>query len=385
MVKRQWGYYVRIVIDGEVVVRALKNHDGTPIKKMIDARRVQAEAVQMLIIEHQRVSPEPTLNTSPDTSIARTTSQGVSLMGCWEAYLANPDRPDSGEHTLKSYKYYTRQFVDWAGKYCPRASYIADIDRVMAKEYAKTLGARYNGCTYNKNLMFLRLMFRTLTDSDDTPFNRIKNRPVDTVSHEPLSPDQVTAVLAVTKGDLQTLLLIGVYTALRLKDACLLRWSSVNLDSKTITVVPSKTRLRSRKVVCLPIHPVLLERLLSLPQTNQYVLPYVAWRYLGDISSLSHKLHKAFTKAGIKTKNQDGRTIISFHSLRFSMGQALIGAGYSLDVIAQVLGHSSSTMSRYYSHLADNIKSQAILSLPSFTPIPSTPPKPAMNSNDSIL
>jgi integrase len=219
-------------------------------------------------------------------------------------------------------------------------------------------------------------MYRTLTDSDETPFSRIKNKPIDTVSHEALTPNQLKAVLTTTKGDLQTLLLIGVYTALRLKDACLLKWTCVDLERNTITVTPSKTSRRSGKVVCLPIHPVLLERLQTLPRKNQYVLPYVAWRYLGDISALSHKLHKAFTKAGIETKNQDGRTIISFHSLRFSMGQALIGAGYSLDVIAQVLGHSSITMSRYYSHLADNVKSQAILSLPSFTPIPPDTPTP---------
>jgi integrase len=299
-------------------------------------------------------------------------------MGCWEEYLANPDRPDSGEHTLKAYKQYTRQFVDWVSEHHAQLTHITNIDRVIAKEYARTLSDRYNGCTYNKHLMFLRLMFRTLKDSDDTPFNRIKNKPIDTVSHEALTPDQLKAVLAVTKGDLQTLLLIGVYTALRLKDACLLKWSSVDLDNKTITVIPSKTRLRSRKVVCLPIHPVLLERLLTLPRTNQYVLPYVAWRYLGDISSLSHKLHKAFTRAGIETKNPDGRTVISFHSLRFSMGQALISAGFSLDTIAQVLGHSSVTMSRYYSNLTDAVKSKAILSLPSFTPTPTETPTPIL-------
>lgn len=371
LVKRSCGYYVRIVIDGKVVVRVLKNHDGTPITRMLDARRVQDKAVQVLIGNHNSVPPEPPLNTPPEED---TSKSGVSLRGCWEAYLANPDRPDSGEHTLKAYKQYTRQFVEWAGTHYPQKTYITDIDRVTAKEYAKALGDRYNGCSYNKHLMFLRLMFRTLKDSDDTPFNRIKNKPIDTVSHEALTPDQLMAVLSVTKGDLNTLLLIGMYTALRLKDACLLKWSSVDLEKNTITVIPAKTRKRSGKVVCLPIHPVLRERLLALPREKQYVVPYVAWRYLGDISSLSHKLHKVFTLAGIQTKNQDGRTIISFHSLRFSMGQALISAGYSLDTIAQVLGHSSVTMARYYSHLADSAKAKAILSLPSFSPTPPDTP-----------
>jgi integrase len=373
LIKRPSGYYVRIVIEGIVTIRALKNHDGTPVTKIVDARRAQAETVQTLIGKHNHVLPEPSPNTLPDKG---TSILGVALRDSWEAYLANPDRPDSGEHTLREYKQYTRQFIEWVGTNYPHKTYFSEIDRGTAREYAMSLSTKHNGCTYNKKLMFLRLMFRTLMDSDDTPFNRIKNKPIDTVSHEALSPDQLKAVLAVTKGELNTLLLIGAYTALRLKDACLLRWASINLENNTITVIPSKTRKRSGKVVCLPIHPVLRERLLTLPRTNQFVIPYVAWRYQGDITSLSHKLHKAFTKAGIETKNQDGRTIISFHSLRFSMGQALLGAGYSLDVIAQVLGHSSTTMSRYYSHLADNVRSQAILSLPSFTPIPPDTPTP---------
>jgi integrase len=371
LIKRPSGYYIRVIIEGEVVVRALHKPDGKAVKTIVEARKLQAKAVVALIESHNGTSPEPTLSKTPESE---SSMLGIPLRGCWEAYLANPDRPDSGEHTLKAYKQYTRQFVDWVSEHHTQKTHITDIDRVIAKEYARTLSERYNGCTYNKHLMYLRLMFRTLKDSDDTPFNRIKNRPVDTVSHEALSPEQLKAVLTTTKGDLNTLLLIGAYTALRLKDACLLKWTAVDFERNTITVIPSKTRTRSAKVVCLPIHPVLRERLLALPREKQYVLPYVAWRYLGDISSLSHKLHKAFTLAGIQTKNAEGRTVISFHSLRFSMGQALIGAGFSLDVIAQVLGHSSVTMSRYYSHLADNVRSQAILSLPSFTPIPSTNP-----------
>jgi integrase len=370
LIKRPSGYYIRIVIEGKVVIRALQKPDGTSVKTIIEARKAQAQAVLALIGSHNCVSQEATLNTTPDTS-----TLGVPLRGCWEAYLAHPDRPDSGAHTLKAYRQYVRQFVDWVSEHHAQMTHTTNIDRVIAREYAMTLSAKHNGCTYNKHLMLLRLMFRTLSDSDDTPFNRIRNRPIDSVSHEALSPDQLKAVLTTTRGDLNTLLLIGVYTALRLKDASLLKWSSVDLEKNTITVIPSKTRKRSGKMVCLPIHPVLRERILTLPRTNQYVLPYIAWRYLGDISSLSHKLHKAFTKAGVETKNQDGRTVISFHSLRFSMGQALISAGYSLDTIAQVLGHSSVTMSRYYSHLPDSAKAKAILSLPSFTPIPPDIPR----------
>ena len=49
----------------------------------------------------------------------------------------------------------------------------------------------------------------------------------------------------------------GGFTGLRLGDAAKLSWEAVDLQKKTITVMPSKTR-RKKRVVHIPIQPDLL-------------------------------------------------------------------------------------------------------------------------------
>ncbi len=128
LIKRPSGYYVRVIIEGKAVIRALKNSDGTPIKNAIAARKAQSQAVPALIDGH-RLPPEPTLNKTPE---ADTSNLGVPLMGCWEAYLAHSDRPDSGEHTLKAYKQYTRQFVDWVSEHHAQMTHTTGNARVLS-------------------------------------------------------------------------------------------------------------------------------------------------------------------------------------------------------------------------------------------------------------
>jgi ribosomal protein L14 len=47
LIKRPSGYYVRIVVEGKVVVRALQNPDGTSVTTIIEARKAQAKALQL--------------------------------------------------------------------------------------------------------------------------------------------------------------------------------------------------------------------------------------------------------------------------------------------------------------------------------------------------
>lgn len=371
LIKRDCGYYVRMVIDGKVIVRALKNPDGTPSQTLVQAHRAQAIFAKVIGLENKNDLIEAVIRqiTSVKTDIEETQSNRLTISGCWDSYLKSPDRLNSGEHTVREYKRYCRDFTDWMKAHYPRTLHVQDVTRAMATEFATFIGEGYSNVTFNKRTFFLKAMFRALLDSVDTPFSRIRPKPIDSVPHEALSPVQLKSLLAATTTtrELNSLILVGIYTGLRLGDSCLLRWSQLDLDASRLKVTPAKTAKRSHKQVVIPIHPDLKARLDALPHKSEYVLPYLAWRYTNDRNVITKRLHKAFMRAGIETKNAEGRTIFSFHSLRFSMGQALISAGFSLDTIAQVLGHSSQTMARHYSNLTDSVREKAILSLPSFT------------------
>lgn len=365
LVKRSSGYSVRIVVDGSVIVRALKTPEGDPCKTAIEARRASAIFTQAFALGSRRDALQAIVKRIADvqTKIDEALSPKVKIADCWERYLASPDKLGSGVHTEKAYRQYTRQFVEWVGGHYPQAVYLQDVTKGIAGEYAQSMKG-YNGCTFNKHLIFLRVLFRVLCEDLPNPFGKVKSKPIDSVSHEPLTQEQIQAVLSKTEGELNTLILTGAYTGLRLGDASKLKWSQVDLDKGLITLKPSKTLLRSRKQVCIPIHPELRARLEVQFRKSEYVMPWVAWRYQNDISAMSHKIHNAFTEAGIKTKNAEGRTIYSFHSLRFSLASSLVNASIPIETIQQLLGHSSQTMTRHYSTVNDSTKERAILSLP---------------------
>ena len=53
------------------------------------------------------------------------------------------------------------------------------------------------------------------------------------------------------------LILIGIYTGLRLGDCCWLDWSQISLAQGVIQLVPRKTRRHHQRIVTIPIHQAL--------------------------------------------------------------------------------------------------------------------------------
>ena len=369
LIKRASGYYVSLMVDGVRIVRALKNPDGTPSKTIQEARRAQADFARVFALGNKADSLQAIVKRLADvqTEIDEIESPKATVAGCWEAYLKSPDKLGSGAHTEKAYCQYTRDFVRWTQERYPKAVFIPDVTRAIAGEYAAHLTALYSGVTFNKHLMFLKVLCRVLCEDLPNPFIKIKNKPVDSISHKPLSPEQIKAVLGKANGELHTLLLVGTYTALRLGDACQLKWEQVDLEKGLITVTPSKTASRSHKRVVIPIHPQLRDTLSTMFHKSDFVLPYIQWRYSNDRSSISKKIRLAMEAAGIVTQGTDGdRTgvVYSYHSFRYSMGQALVSSGYTVDQVGFILGHTSNAMSRHYSSITDAVRDSAIHSLP---------------------
>lgn len=354
---------MRVMVEGRVIQRALKNPDGTPCRNTAEARRAQLLFARPFALADKAQATQAILAQLSD--VQAEASPKATIASCFQAYLASPDKLPSGPYTVKAYAGYARRFALWMKDTHPNTVYLCDLTKAQAQQYAATLVEAYNGCTFNKHLHFLRAMFRTLCEGVSNPFLRCRTRPADSTPHRPLTPEQIRAVLEVAKGELRQLVLIGTYTGLRLKDACLLTWEQVDLAKGVITVTPSKTASRSGRQVVIPIHPELRAVLSTRFKKGEHILPYVAWRYSNDVSAMAHKLAKVFRAAGIDTKDANGKTVYSFHSLRFSLGTALVSSGFSVEVVSQALGHTSTTMARHYAQVADSVKEQAILSLPS--------------------
>jgi integrase len=90
--------------------------------------------------------------------------------------------------------------------------------------------------------------------------------------------------------------------------------------------------------------------LTSLPQVCPYVLPNL--KTMKPHGSIFNAWHTARKRAGLAD--------VRIHDLRHTLASQLAGAGHSLWVIANVLGHSQTRTTERYAHLSGETLRNAV-------------------------
>jgi integrase len=152
------------------------------------------------------------------------------------------------------------------------------------------------------------------------------NRPVEPRTTKALTLEQVSALLAAAKGEMQTLILLGATTGRRLRDLLALRWKDIDLGKGMIEFHPVKTR----RTDVMPLPHQAKEHLEQLPKAgpDALVLPGLGSR---SAAAVSVKFGKLAKQAGIKGAR--------FHSLRVTFIRQLWEAGVSQGVVMEIMGH----------------------------------------------
>lgn len=292
-------------------------------------------------------------------SLQKPREAGLTLGGLVDAYMSSPRRRDSSETMLRKYRQQTGAFVSWAGS-------DVEVDSVgdeTADEYAKHLLRTLSNNTYNKHLNTLTAVWRTVCRGKPNPWADIPRKRLDTLVRKPFSDEEVDALMEATSGELRALIAIGRYTGMRLADACLLRWSSVQGDRISVR--------RTRKTgapVLLPVHPRLADALASLPRRRAEVLPGLADTFRRSESAVSKMVQRVIRSVGLTTavKAKSGvrqRVEHGFHSLRHTFVTRAIEAGVPSDVVRELVGHSTLIMTEHYTHLGDEAVLKAFMSM----------------------
>lgn len=138
---------------------------------------------------------------------------------------------------------------------------------------------------FKKYVGLFTMMFRVLAGEARiavNPWTKIRRKRLNTQGRRALTVKELQTVLVNATGELQTLLIIGAYSGLRLCDAVTLGWGAVDLDRGIITLRPKKTASRTGKLVGVPIHPTLQAVLAGTPHADRLgpVLPecYAMWQ-----------------------------------------------------------------------------------------------------------
>lgn len=336
-----------------------------------EARKRLAEIVANFTKEH---TTEAVLESVKE-SLQRATRRNLRIADAFPIYEKNKLRDPITENTMRGYRAHFKAFAEWAEG---RAENIDDVSPEMARRFMSHVAETASPKTFNDYLSSLSLVWRTLISEGfaaqnpwawDKDLGRgIKRKARDTHRHEEFSAEQLSAIFVATSGEMRTLFFIGIYTGLRLKDCALLKWDAVDLAGGFIRLTPEKTR-RHGIAVSIPILPPLAEALRAARksggETGGYVLPEMAGCYLSQGANcrggktygaaLCSRVRTVLKRAGIVASvTADGRhrrvTDYGFHSLRHTFVSMAARAGIRQEVVRAIVGHTSATMTDYYTH-----------------------------------
>jgi integrase len=152
----------------------------------------------------------------------------------------------------------------------------------------------------------------------------------------------------------QPVVRLAMLTGARRGELLALRWADVDLVAKMVTFRGSTTKTGTSRRV--PLNQTAVDILTKWKPKgaagDRVVFP-------GDAGKPMQSLKTAFARvlkdAGIKG--------FRFHDLRHHAASRLVQAGTDLYIVAQILGHSSMTMTMRYAHLRDADKADALAKL----------------------
>ncbi len=152
---------------------------------------------------------------------------------------------------------------------------------------------------------------------------------------------------------LETAVIIGWHTGLRMSDVCLLKRENVSMDDGIIRVVPEKKK-RFEQAIEIPVSTELRDHLLKVWNTQpetEWVCAELSLKYRHYRTTLAGMFRKMFDEAGLTSQ--------SFHSLRHGFVTRLINSGVSAIVVSSITGQSLKVI-QGYAHVSHDAKRRAM-------------------------
>ena len=341
----------------------------------------------------------------------------LPLAEAWHHYEMSPNRRDVAKTTLASKRTMWMCFARWMEQNHIEIGNLAEVTETAVGEYLAEFRCHHSATTYNNHVCALREVFRTLAEKAGVthdPWAGVCLRSDDSVSRRELTLDEVERLYAAASKEgsqWKLLVMVGIYTGLRLGDCCRLKWDDVCLDRSVIQVIPEKTKRHMHgRPVTIPIHSSLMSELqevfsrrvaeaqrgefsdridkidrIETPTPNNpvnpvnyvskndptgFVNPTIAEIYLNRHWEIDEGLRRIFKMANITMSVRlEGRSrksvVASFHSLRHTFVSLSANAGVPLPVVQSIVGHCSTAMTRHYYHENEDVLRQAVEAIPS--------------------
>jgi integrase len=207
-----------------------------------------------------------------------------------------------------------------------------------------------------------------------TSVPRFSKLPVGPIPFAYLRSDEVEALLA-TAGDtdLYAMIVAAVRMGLRYSELTALRWSDVNFELEQVHVWRSEVRgalapPKNGRTRYVPMCAEAVAALGRLPRGQERVFQKGGASFCH--ATARAELHLLCRLAGIR--------VVGWHALRHTFASELARRGVALQVIKDLLGHSTLDMTLRYAHVSPELLHAAVARLD-----PSAPGQPAASRTNA--
>src|SRR5208283_1745728 len=203
-----------------------------------------------------------------------------------------------------------KRFATFVNQENGKAVELAQVTRKAARSFMDAESNRgVTAKTWNDTLKLLRATFTHLLPAGSiNPFSDMPTRETETVFRQPFTPEELAAITEAAKADefIRPIIIVGMCTAMRRGDCCLLEWKDVDLANRFITVKTSKTG----QTVSIPIFPMLQDELKAQAKNagtkrDRYVFPEQARMYLENPDGITWRVKKILA-VGLVESAPDG-------------------------------------------------------------------------------
>jgi integrase len=305
----------------------------------------------------------------------------LSIENAWNAYERAGNRKEIGAMTFRNYQSYWKTFDEWIKKHHAELKELRQVTFLVAEEYWQYLiGKNFTGRTCNAHRAFLRAFFNVVAEKArlpaGNPWARIEKRDEHSLGRRPLTVAELHKVCGKAKGEIRTLLALGLYLGCRLGDAACMDWGSIDLVRGTARYMPRKTSRTQENPVVVPLHPILAKILAATPPAKRMgpLMPDMAARYERygpDGVTRLVQAHFEACELNVTSKREGAgkrkRVEVGFHSLRHTAVSMLRQAGAAQSISQAIVGHSSKEVHDLYTHADEEAMRRAVALLPPMT------------------
>ncbi len=259
------------------------------------------------------------------------------------------------ENTLAVKKTAINALVEYLGGYRldKITPFVIEKFRVERKEKGKVKDG-----TVNNDVAVLSHVFTTAIKEgiiDKNPCKDIRRLKVTQTRDRVLSDEEIALLLDKLHGKDRLMVLVGLFTGLRLGGVLGLSWGDIDFARKIIT-----SSHKTGKLVSIPLSSYLSEELLKWKENNPCGRVF-------ETRTLTHVVIVEYSEHFSTLFKDLGIHNFTFHNLRHTFASLLQGElGIGAVVVQGMTGHSSLGMLQRYSHTGIDSKQRAIQALTNY-------------------